>query len=218
MTSEAAISNVVVAAHQFNPSIFKQLWLVKNDIVDEDDFGDGCLFSDPAVKVESGSFALLVVPPQLQFVPRVPPEEQQQLIVAKVGAVVQALPHTPYTAVGLNFFWHARPEDGDLPALTRRLFYVAEKPLFRQFQSQDSRFGGYFSKDTLGCCLKLDVKPIMLPPEDEEGRREVLQFAFNFHLDVPQEGDDPVTCIRRQLDHWDEARNEATRIVEEVTS
>lgn len=218
MTIDPAKSNVVVAARQFNPSIFKQLWLVKNDIVDEDDFGDGCWFSDPAVNVETGRFGLLVVPPQLQFVPKVSPEEQERLIVEKVGAVVGALPHTPYTAVGLNFFWHLRPEVSDVPALTRRLFHVPEKPLFRQFESQDARFGGYFSKDILGCRLKLDIKPILLPSAEEEEKIEVLQFAFNFHLDVPQEGDDAVRCIHRQLEHWDEARTEATRIVEEATS
>ena len=218
MSIDLAISNVVVAAHQFNPSIFKQLWLVKNHIVDEDDFGDGCLFSDPAVKVESGRFGLLVVAPQLQFVPKVPPEEQEQLIVEKVGAMVQALPHTPYTAVGLNFFWHLRPEDSDVPALTRELFHVPKKPLFRQFESEGSRFGGYFSKDILGCRLKLDIKPIFLPPEEEGENNEVLQFAFNFHLDVPQEGDDAVRCIERQLGHWNEARDAATQIVEETTS
>jgi hypothetical protein len=217
MTTDLAISNVVVAANQLNPSIFKQLWLVKNGIVDEDDFGDGCLFSDPAVSVESEKFRLLVVPPQLQFVPKVPPEEQEQLVIEKVGAVVEALPHTPYTAVGLNFFWHLRPEDGNVPALTRRLFHVPEKPLFRQFESEDSRFGGYFSKDILGCRLKLDIKPVFLPPKEEAGNREVLQFAFNFHLDIPQDGEDAVTCIQRQLECWNDARDEATKIVKEAT-
>ena len=218
MTTDLAISNVVVAAHQFNPSIFKQLWLIKNGIVDEDDFGDGCLFSDPVVNVQSARFGLLVIPPQLQFVPKVPPAEQEQLIVEKVGAVVQALPHTPYTAVGLNFSWHLRPEDGDIPALTRQLFHVPKKPLFRLFESEDSRFGGYFSRDILGCRLKLDIKPILLPPKEEEGKREVLQFAFNFHLDIPPDCEDAVTCIKRQLDHWNEARDEATQVVKEASS
>ncbi len=43
---ESRTSNAVIVAHQFNPSVVNQLWLVDNDIVSRDGFQEGCVFSD----------------------------------------------------------------------------------------------------------------------------------------------------------------------------
>ncbi|MHC4400542.1 MAG: hypothetical protein ACYTG0_12775 [Planctomycetota bacterium] len=214
MPIELAGSNLVVTAHHFNPSIFSQLWLARNGVLGEDEFSPGCLFSDQVANVESLGFGLLVVPPQMQFVPRVSPDCQGDLVRDKVGTIVRALPHTPYTAIGLNFLWHAVPEDGDVAALTRVLFFTPDRGICQLFDADDARFGAYFSRDALGCRLKLDVKPISRQRED--GRRELVQFAFNFHLDVPRDENQVIAAIERHLGIWDEARAEATRIVEEA--
>jgi hypothetical protein len=204
-------SNVVVAAHSFNPSVFSQTWLARTGILREEDLSPGFLFSDQVMNAESREFGLLVVPPQLQFTPKVTPDRQAALVSEKVGAIVETLPHTPYTAIGLNFFWHIEPEDGNVPALTRRLFFVAEKPICEFFNTDDSRFGAYFSKDVLGCRLKLDVKPIMR--ETAQGKTECLQFGFNFHLDIPQGNGGAIRVIRDHIARWGEARDQASEIV-----
>ena len=213
---ELAGSNVVITAHHFNPSIFSQLWLVRNEILGEDDFASGCLFSDQAANVESEQFGLLVVPPQMQFVPRLPPDQQGDLVSNKVGSIVRALPHTPYKAIGLNFLWHVEPEDADVSALTRKLFYDPDRTICQLFDVADARFGAYFSKDILGCRLKLDVKPITRETKDEP--RELVQFAFNFHLDLPQEANETIVAIEGDLRIWDDARMETARIVEQTMS
>ena len=216
MPIELAGCNLVITAQHFNPSIFSQLWLVRNEVVSEDDFSHGSVFSDQVVNVESPQFGLLVVPAQMQFVPKVPRHLQGGLVAEKVGRIVRALPHTPYTAIGLNFFWHIEPEDGNIPGLTRSLFYDSGRKICRLFDAEDARFGAYFSRDILGCRLRLDVRPFT--PQTGDERREFVQFAFNFHLDLPQEADEIMKGIERQLEIWDEASAEATRIVEEVTS
>jgi len=215
MPLESAGASLVIAAHHFNPSVFSQLWLVRNNVAGEGEFRPGCLFSDQAVNVEAESFALLVVPPQLQFVPKGPPEGQGDLVRAKVGTIVRALPHTPYSAVGVNFIWHLTPDDGNIPAATRALFYVSGRRLWREFDREDARFGAYLSKDIFGCRLKLDVKPVIKHAAGTKS--EVLQFAFNFHSDVPQEGNRVVEAIEGHLAKWDEAKAEATRIVQDAT-
>ncbi len=214
MPVELVGSNLVITAHHFNPSIFSQLWLVRNSILQEDEFAPGCVFSDQGANVEAQEFGLLVVPPQLQFVPKVPQDRQGDLVVSKVGKIVEVLPHTPFTAVGMNFFWQVEPQDADVPALTRSLFYESDRGLYRLFDTEDARFGAYFSKDVLGCRLKLDVKPIIHQTEDEP--RELVQFAFNFHLDLPKEGNNIIPRIEQHLQIWDEAGAEAARIVNET--
>jgi len=180
MSAELIATNVVLVARQFNPSVFSQLWLVRNGIVGEEDFGTGCIFSEEVAKIASRQFDLLVLPPQLQFIPKVVADEQGVLVKTVLGEkIVQALQATPYVAVGLNFTWHICPEGQDIGVYSRSLFCMPEKSPFREFDSADARFGTYLSKNVIDCRMKLDVKPITLPTG------EVLQFAFNFHADVP---------------------------------
>ena len=113
---------VVIGAQQFNPSVVSQLWLVRHGLLADGDFLPGCFFTDVFVQVRSPRFHLLVVPEQLQFVPTVPPAEEQALIVEKIGTIVKFLPHTPFKALGLNFAWHLVPRDANFVAFTRTLF------------------------------------------------------------------------------------------------
>jgi hypothetical protein len=205
-------SAVVVAAQQFNPSVVSQLWLVRNHIVAEADYLSGCLFSDALVSVQSRQFQMLVVPPQLQFVPSVPADAEQDVIVEKLGSIIQSLPHTPYSGLGLNFTWHLVPADGDMPSLSRRLFFRDDQPLFRNFSSPDSQFGGYLSKNALRFRLKLDIKPIAQPGQGEQVE-DRIQFAFNFHLGV---NENAAQEIIDHLNMWNEADREVQRIIDSV--
>jgi hypothetical protein len=205
-------SPAVIAAEQFNPSIIKQLWLVRNHVMEEMDFEEGCIFTDEIVQVRSPQFRMLVVPPQLQFVATVPAEEQQEVIVQKLGTIVQQLPHTPFKGLGLNFNWHLEPRERDVPGFTRLLFYREDQPLFQNFAVPGSQFGAYLSKDFHGFRLKLDIKPLILQRPGEEPETRV-QFAFNFHLDLRENA---AAEIVAHLEMWNEARREAERIVDSV--
>ena len=210
MPSQCFGANVVVVARQFNPSVFSQLWLVRNRIVGEDEFIGQCLFSDDVAKIETRDFGLLVIPPQLQFHPRVPTEREADIVTEKLGTIVRTLPHVPYLAVGLNFVWHVWQEHEDMHAFSQSLFLRPSGPFFDVFgDAEDALFGAYVNKAVLGCRLRLDVKPIDFPPDDRNVRR--LLFAFNFQLEVPQ--DNPIPAIEGHLGLWAQARDEALRIV-----
>lgn len=211
MRIESVGRNTVIVANQFNASILNQLWLVRNNILDEDDFEPGCLFTEALIQVRSRQFNLLVGPPQLNFEPKGTSEAEAQLILDKVGAIVRMLPHTPYTGVGLNFVWHVSPDDGDVAALSRELFFRLDGPLCGPFDSPDARFGGYFSKDVLGVRLKLDIKPVT---GIDNGQREFLRFAFNFHRDLGPE--EPVERILDALRQWGPAKDQAQRILDRL--
>jgi len=214
MSIHLAGANVIVAARQFNPTVFSQLWFVRNEVVAEEDFGPGYLFSEAVVQMATPQFLLLVVPSQLQFTPNEQVERQQGLILEKVGRIVERLPHTPYVAVGLNIVWHMRDEQMRIEQLSRGLFFKGDSELYQRFDAEDARFGAYLSRDIFGCRLKLDIKPISL---DESGREEMqrLQFAFNFHRDLA-DAEEPVRRIQEMLGRWDEARAESMQIVESL--
>jgi hypothetical protein len=165
------------------------------------------VFTDLLAGVRSRKFDLVVVPEQMQFAPKVPPDAEADLVSAVVGRFVERLPHTPYRAAGLNFVWQLIPEDKDAVGVARRLFYCPDRPLHQLFSSEDARYGGYMSKNLFGCRLRLDVKPISLEAEEVKDR---LQFVFNYHLNVPSER--PVEAIKQLLQRWQEAKAEAQKI------
>ena len=210
MPSELVGLNVVIVARQFNPSVFSQMWLVRNGLVDEHGFGSGCLFSDEVAKIETQEFSLLIIPPQLQFQPRVSPEREAETVTQKVGTIVRTLPHTPFVAVGLNFAWHVWSENGDVQAISRSLFLPPSGAWFDACRdAENAMFGAYVSRDVLGCRLRLDVKPVDVSSDSQTVRR--LHFAFNFQLDVPQEN--AVAAIEQHLCQWREAKDEASRVI-----
>jgi hypothetical protein len=203
----------VVVAQQFNPSVVSQIWLRDNHILAVDEFLDGSIYTDFVVQVRSRPFHMLVLQDQLQFVPaaEVPVVEQQQVIVEKLGAIIDLLPHTPYRALGLNFSWHLTPAADDIGAFSRRLFSRDDQPLYQQFREENAHFGAYLSKEVAGFRLRLDIKPIVVATE--RGPENRLQFGFNFHRDIGEGG---ARLIVEGLDHWDEVRQETERIIDSV--
>jgi hypothetical protein len=213
MTPNLIQANAVVAAHQFNPSVVSQLWLVDHGIVLREEFeaGKGSVFSDMMVNVASEKLTMLVTPGQVQFSPTQPPPNEDGIVENRLGLLVRTLPHTPFSACGLNFTWLL--EDDDVVQVAKRLFFIPDSPLHHAFDVENSRFGSYMSKPALGGRLKLDIKPFSLRiPNGESTER--LQFAFNFHVDVPQ-ASSGVEAVVAHLANWNQAY-EMTREIMQV--
>lgn len=212
MTMQILHANVVVAAQFFNPSIFSQLWLVRNEVATEEDFQGEFIYTPNFVQLRTSGFVLLVLPEQLQFAP-LSQGKASSMITERVGKIVKLLPETPYIAVGLNFTWQLVPT-GDVADFGRTLFWRSN-PLYDFFAEKDARFGGYLSKDTMNVRLKLDVKPVKATQAD--GVDDRLVFAFNYHQDLLNKTD-AVSEMERVLQLWDKAESQSREIVATVES
>ena len=195
-------ANAVVTAKHFNPSLLRDFWLVDNGVLSRDDFMPGCVHTDAFVSIIARPFSLLVAPDRLQFEPSGSAEHHQSTVVDKLGKIVRTLPHTPFTALGLNFTWYLQiPEEATVEEVTRAMFSAPDQiPLQRQFLEPNAKFGIYCSKDALGFRLRLDIKPIEIDTND------TIQFAFNFHRGFSGQGsgaDEVVEAIEK----WDESHN-----------
>jgi hypothetical protein len=215
MRRELVTTSAVIVAQHFNPSVASQIWLVDQGLVSKEEFEPGCLFTDNVVQVCSRRFNLLVMADQVQLVPRVSESDQGQLIAKTLNLLVKTLPHTPFRALGLNFVWHLVPDDGNVQALTRRLFYVENRPLYREFDVKDAHYGAYLSKDQFGFRLRLDAKPLTV--NQQVTAPEIrLQVLFNYHAELPQ-GKEAVDVIEELLTHWGDAKEESRRITETIS-
>jgi hypothetical protein len=127
-----------------------------------------------------------------------------------LGGIVQTLPHTPYSACGLNFNYLATVADDNFQAWDVRLFASEAARRAGATNAAGARFGSYCSFDVLGGRMKLDMKPtrtirgVREIAEDWQESAEVMRMSFNYHFEVGT-SDAPAECVRNALGKWDEA-------------
>lgn len=205
---------VVVAARQFNPSVLNPMWLAQNGLISQATLGEEYVFTPAFAQVNTPEFAFNLLPERLQFIPNAVGDRAAEIVLEKVGAFVRAVPHTPYVALGLNFDVRLDPDGIGFGQFARSAFFVPSSPLHQEFDTADARFGGYLSKNVLGCRMKLDAKPVLgaLPGEEPH---ESLILNFNFHHDL-QPGPEAAESIVSALKKWNDARDMAERIAHSV--
>lgn len=205
-------SNLVIAAKQFDFSVLTSIWLVKKNIFSIDEIQEKSAFPIVA-EARSRDFAFILMPDRMQFWITPVCETANELLSTKIAQLITELPPQPYLATGFNFTYHILLDDGELGDFTRSLFCQPKSALFGAFNSDDARFGGYFSKDILGTRLRLEAKPITLHKNNkiiEEG----LQFAFNFNKNLSSE--EGKEGILEFLQKWDEAKEVTSSIMNTI--
>lgn len=200
--------NAVIIANQFNLTLINSVWLYKNEIFSEQELKNTKMFPN-YFEVASGQFRLTLLPDRLQFGITSNLDNPKELLFSKVAKIIEKLPHTPYTAAGLNFTYHVTPEKGDVAQLGKSLFCHETSKWRGEFDTDDARFGGYFSKDIMDSRMRMDVKPmtVKIPGEPDV---EKLQFLFNFHKNITE--DNSCGEILAFLEKWDEAEKIAENL------
>jgi hypothetical protein len=196
---ELVSENVVILANQFNLSIMNQHWLIENCIILQDDLQDGYTFTPVFTQVKTKPFLLTIVPERLQIDLYSTTKNKIGLIKSKLGTIVDKLPHTPFAALGFNFAYFLTTEDSRVEKYTRSLFFKPDSPLSSQFDEDNAKFGGYFSKDVSGFRHKLDIKPVSI--KSEYKTIDKIKLDFNFHLDLV--GNNKSKTILKYLAKWD---------------
>jgi hypothetical protein len=207
MTAQLVVANATISATNLNPTVFSEMWLAKNQIIPAGEGHPGSIFTDVLVQAQATDFWILVLPQQLQFMPRtlsVPSDLARE----RIGRIVTLLPHVPYVAVGLNFVWHSEIM-AEMGRVVRRLFGSGGPPLDR-FGAPDARFGIYASKEVGVARLRLNVLPIY---DRVNPTVERLQFVFNFERLLDKDQDKPA-MITDVVGHWDEYRTVANEMVD----
>lgn len=212
-------STVVLVANEINVSIFSQLWLHKNEVILEQEFTPETVISPGAVFVPTERFVLTVLPNRLQLQIVSPERVDAYDDVQRVlGSILRLLPHTPFTAIGLNF-------DGVLPPSAERAFSEWNPAMFAvpalaeviPADAENRRFGCYFSFDTLGFRAKVDIKPIQTevvspaPPAGSPTGQELMLVSCNFHCDLQGEKRNDIAL--EVLMKWQSVHSKASGIL-----
>ncbi|OPL17381.1 MAG: hypothetical protein AVO38_01420 [delta proteobacterium ML8_D] len=198
----------MIIAQEFNLSIINSVWLFKNKIFTEEEL-QGKASLPILVEAQSKDFNFKIIPERLQFSISLKCDNASRIISSKVGEIIKLLPHTPYTAAGFNFTYNIFSKVTGIGELTRSLFCRHDSKLFSDFDTEDARFGGYFSKDIIGTRLSLEAKPVTTQKQDI--KEEKLKLAYNFQITLSPQDDS--NMILDFLKKWDEAK----KITQEIT-
>lgn len=209
-------ASAVVLAHDVNVSILKPPWLRKQDILTDEELSGNVVASGALTRVLNPRFEFLALPDRLQM--RIlKPEFGQADLLRVLGGIVSTLPHTPITAIGMNFDYVVSVEPQESFAEWNRSRFSSQFSLETSGEHKpDVRFGAFVSYEVSGMLLKADIKPCVARSEarseTSSNESEAMQVKCNFHEDLEESASTPVLLER--LAHWDNFARVAEQFVD----
>lgn len=202
MAVELTNSSVVIAAHDVNVSIFRPAWL-RNNILTEAELSGDVVFMPGVVRIPAERFELLILPDRIQMRSLLGDAQAQGDLLRVLGGIANILPHTPFTAVGLNY-------EFDITSSSQVCFgewngtefgSIFARKLADQEGTESARFGSYVSFELESAKVRIEIKPT----QSEEADQERMQAKFNFHHELTSST--ASQDIRRAIERWEELRN-----------
>ncbi len=226
-TAEIFTSSIV-AVGDFNPAIFSPDWLERNGLIGKGDAetvregsqGNSLLISHQVAIFETKWFALQALEKQFSLTSK---DALSPAFKDLAVGIFQLVPHTPVTAVGLNFLghfklaseseWH-RLGDRLAPKDIWKTLYPDESPGLEDVTVRIQRW-------TRGEPLKTkDEKRISVQPSKRFKFGAFL--AYNDHHDVSNSDADslgPAEQVATLIDsHWESSWQDAVRVFDRVLS
>lgn len=174
------VSNIVIVG-EFNLRKFDKFFFIKNNIFAEEEILDNSIFNDININVKTSKYNLILTPTQCSIsLINMDLEDDIHLIANKIVAISDI----SAKAIGINYQYYMFTE-GNLVEISKKYFYHDGNPLLTNFfNTEDTVYGYYVSKDFKDARLKLDIKPASVTNLTEQKVEEILLFSFNFHIDV----------------------------------
>ncbi len=203
--------NIVILGN-FKPSKYDKLFFIKNDLIKEVDFLENSMFMTEISIIETNNFVINVTQQQIVISAKNPNEETT---IQNIASAIIIDDNNYITAIGYNFKWFMFI-DNDLNNFTKKLFYTPTNTVInKHFNTDDTMYGYYVSKDYEYSRLKLDIKPLLVHQVDTNVKRNVLNFDFNFHIERNSYSNEELSKL---LLDYNKFENEAKLIITEHES
>lgn len=177
-------NSIVIINTGIIPSTFNSYWLVKNEILEEEELNNDNVFTKQIVEINGNDCKFIINANSFQISPKEGSAKLDDSVKGKIEKLIDSTTNTIYLSSGINFNWIIEPDE-DFKVLSRKLFFQEKIPIFESFNKEDATFGSYLSMDFNGARLKLDIKPIYLG-NNQGVKKGAIHFNFNFHFDIPE--------------------------------
>lgn len=218
MSAELTNASAVIIAHDVNVSILKLPWLEKHGILTKEDLTGDVVTTSTFTRVSGDNFEFLALPDRIQM--RVQNSDHGQADILRVlGGIVSTLPHTPVTALGMNFDYVLRREpDGDFAEWNRMRFASPCGLDVVKQSGVEARFGAFVSFVVNDMLLKTEIKPCKVKTKDDENceprETEAMQVKCNFQEDFHESPATPQ--ILKRLGVWDELARFSADLISDI--
>lgn len=174
-------TNIVILAKNHNPAIASADWLKSEGVFEEKAINstNTSVFSF----FESESFLLTVTPDLLQAALKNPIEPNVPRLQKSIYTYVKDLPHTPFTAIGLNYIWIVGFDNQEHASRSlKNLFIVDENKIKTSLGRKNYQAGGILVFEDVIFRVKLLIEIVKQSPEN-------ISCNFNYHADVKNSQD-----------------------------
>ncbi|MBL8695033.1 MAG: hypothetical protein JNJ88_13145 [Planctomycetes bacterium] len=200
---------LIVVARNLNPSIFSQIWLVDEGLVDH-----GCAFDTPSVTAQEMSqhsfqeLQFLALPDRFQITFTSVDDKTGTRATTLASKIVEKLPHTPFRAIGINFEYVIRSTS----EFERSLIRWPAESVAAPFSSSTARLGVIAVGSVKEAKLTLEMRP------GEEAGEKTALIKFNFHFDLPERPKNSrIEALASALAQWTDLRRDSLAIAEEIS-
>jgi hypothetical protein len=196
MALELTQQTIVILANQFNPSIFREAWLERLGVYSQDELTGNVVYTPMFCQV-SGDVTLLVVNDRAQFMTSRPDGGR---VAERSRLIVDALPQTPYSAIGLNFIWTFVPDGRSVAEVSAQLF---RPPIHNLFDAAT-----IFGLTGRGVSGNATLVATATPYQDR------IEIKFNYHFDLST--DNTLDDARGALASWNDKSRESADLIHRI--
>jgi hypothetical protein len=187
MKSTLLQRNIVVNG-QFNLNLLDKYFFIKNGIISEEEFAgmqNPPVFNGFNSHIATTKYEITINPIQLVIYDAHPGKNDVKINEILIQ-IIKASGVSKFQSLGINFDWTLEFNSGEELQRKAKEYFYNEKAIMMSsiFNTSDTHYGFYVSKDVLGGRLKLDVKPINSITYPLKGTFPInaLHNKFNFHF------------------------------------
>jgi len=162
-------ASIVILAQAHNPSIISPDWVRKVLLVKESP--SNFVHTPPFSLFDSKSFLLTVDTNRLELVTKVLDDEHISTCGQAVSAYLHALPHIPYSSLGLNYIWEYSSDDLSGKPLPQVKLLIDNFDLSQVFKHRIIKYGG---------TVYMETKPYTLTVRIDYEGSQIILFNCNF--------------------------------------
>lgn len=215
MEKKLIANGLVVINNGLEINNFNSYWLVKNNILTEEELTNNHIFTNNIVNLDFDKYSILLNRNSIILKVNNNNNIKEDLndALKKYFQLLKCIKNTIFLSCGINFNWilldlkHKEYFD-----LSKKLFFV-NNSLFSQFDFPESCFGSYMSKDFESARLKLDIKPVHETGGDFNNG--TLHFNFNFHKELKEVMSDSEE-LNFYLSNWEVYFDESVKIINTI--
>jgi hypothetical protein len=212
-------SSVVIIGRDVNQSIFSPVWLFKQGILLEEEITpEKSIFVAGLTRVETSVFEFMVLPDRIQLKFSTSTEESVAVLTRVILGATRTLPHTPFTAIGMNFEHKLVPTDANGFAEWNRKMLACPWAVSQVKGEPRDRFGCSFAYDAYGGArMRVRVAVLAQPAQAAPAlptESNIVPYAVNLHCNLHRDlqGTDSLKEMPRMLSFWKQAQDESFRL------